>query len=138
MITIHSANAADLSGLGLGALAPSEVEMEERAGGMYELRMTHPMDEGGKWCNIAQYRILRAPAPVRETPLVTLQGSALQDVWEVNVRTRLRLRTAPSVDTGRIIARYRDGTRVVKVGQQGDWFRVIVSDGGAAGWRASG
>lgn len=137
MITIHSANAADLSGLGLGALAPSEVEMEERAGGMYELRMTHPMDEGGKWCNIAQYRILRAPAPVRETPLVKLQGNALQDVWEVNVRTRLRLRTAPSVDTGRIIARYRDGTRVVKVGQQGDWFRVIVSDGGAAGWMHS-
>ena len=76
MITIHEATAADFSGLGLGALAPASAEIEERAGGMFELRMTHPMDADGKWWNIAEYRVLRVNCPVRQTPLVEISGSA--------------------------------------------------------------
>ena len=37
---------------------------------MYELTMTHPMDAEGKWLNIGVGCIVKAPAPVRETPLV--------------------------------------------------------------------
>ena len=48
MITIYAPNAQDFSTLGLGALAPYECTVEEQAGGMYELTMTHPMDAEGK------------------------------------------------------------------------------------------
>ena len=47
MITIYAPDATDFSTLGLGALAPYECEIEEQAGGMYELTICHPMDEGG-------------------------------------------------------------------------------------------
>ena len=47
MITIYAPEAQDFSTLGLGALAPYECTVEEQAGGMYELTMTHPMDEAG-------------------------------------------------------------------------------------------
>lgn len=139
MITIHEANARDFSGLGLGALMPSEAEIEEHAGGMYELRLTHPMDEAGKWWNLTEYRVIKAPAPMRETPLVhlTAASGAAREIWEVNVDTRLRLRTAPSVETGRVIGRYKDGTRVIKTGESGDWTQVIIQQGGARGWMYS-
>ena len=69
MITIYAPEAQDFSTLGLGALAPYECVVEEQAGGMYELSMTHPMDGGGKWLNIGVGCIVKAPAPVRATPL---------------------------------------------------------------------
>ena len=62
MITIYAPDAADFSTLGLGALEPYEVTIEERAGGMYTLSMVHPMDDGGKWMDIAAGCILKAPA----------------------------------------------------------------------------
>lgn len=137
MITIYPADASDFTGLGLGALSPTECTIEERAGGMYELQMTHPMDVGGKWWNIDMWRILRAPAPVRETPLVEM-GHALtavtRRIYRVNVNTHLRLRTEPSTETGKIIGRYRDGVEVVRIGEDGDWLQVIVREGGQVGW----
>ena len=69
MITIYAPDAVDFSTLGEGALAPSECVIEEQALGQYALTMTHPMDAGGKWRMIAPGCILKAPAPVRETPL---------------------------------------------------------------------
>lgn len=140
MVTIHPANAEDFSSLGYGALEPAELEIEERAGGMYELRMVHPMDERGKWWNIAKYRIIKAPAPVRETPLVEMghtTTTVVRKVYRVKVNTRLRLRTAPSTSTGKIIGRYKNGTRVIQTGVSGDWYQVIVQEGGATGWMHS-
>ena len=137
MITIYPADASDFTGLGLGALCPAECSIEERAGGMYELQMTHPMDEGGKWLNIDVWRVLRAPAPVRETPLVEIGHevtAVTRRIYRVNVNTHLRLRTEPSTATGKIIGRYRDGVEVVRIGQEGKWLQVIVREGGAVGW----
>lgn len=137
MITIYPADASDFTGLGLGALCPTECIVEERAGGMYELQMTHPMDKGGKWLNIDVWRVLRAPAPVRETPLVEIGHgvtAVTRRVYRVNVNTHLRLRTEPSTATGKIIGRYRDGVEVVRIGEEGDWLQVIVREGGAVGW----
>ena len=64
MITIYAPNAQDFSTLGLGALAPYECVIEEQAGGMYELTMTHPMDAEGKWLNIGVGCIVKAPLPM--------------------------------------------------------------------------
>jgi phage minor structural protein len=142
MITIHAADATDFSSLGLGTLEPLSYEIEEIAGGKYELTMEHPMDKAGKWWLLAEYRIIKAPAPARETPLVSIgAGSGAQTVtrsiYRVHVNTRLRLRTAPSTSSGKIIGRYKNGTEVVKIGEDGNWFEVIVSEGGATGWMYS-
>ena len=67
MVTIYAPNAQDFSTLGLGALAPYECTVEEQAGGMYELTMSHPMDEAGKWLNIGVGCIVKAPRCVSET-----------------------------------------------------------------------
>ena len=61
MITIYAPEAQDFSTLGLGALAPYECVIEEQAGGMYELTMTHPMDAEGKWLNIGVAASSRPP-----------------------------------------------------------------------------
>ena len=135
MITIHAANAADFSGLGLGALTPASCEIEEQAGGLFELRMVHPMDAAGKWENIAEYRVIKAPAPVRETPLIETNGGGA--VYSVNVNSYLRLRTEPSTSTGKVVGRYKSGTRVVKIGESGAWYEVVIEDGGATGWMHS-
>ena len=74
MITIYAPDAVDFSTLGEGALCPSECVIEEQALGQYSLTMTHPMDAGGKWRMIAPGCILKAPAPVRETPLAVEDG----------------------------------------------------------------
>ena len=128
MITIYEANESNFSGLGLGVLTPSALEIEEKAGGMFELSMTHPMDEDGRWWNIAEYCIIKAPAPMRETPLVSVGASATtvtRQVYKVKVNSRLRLRTAPSTSKGKIIGRYKNGTRVIKTDESGDWYKVI-------------
>lgn len=81
MITIYAPSDTDFSTLGLGALSPYECVVEEQALGQYSLTMTHPMDAGGKWRMIAPGCVLKAPAPVRETPLEVDfdEGDALSD-----------------------------------------------------------
>ncbi len=54
MITIYAPEAQDFSTLGAwGAGALRVRPLEEQAGGMYELTMTHPMDAEGK---VAEHR----------------------------------------------------------------------------------
>ena len=123
MITIYAPNATDFSTLGLGALAPYECVVEEQAGGMYELSMTHPMDGGGKWLNIGVGCVLKAPAPVRETPLAgeDEEGgipaepvTVTRRIYRVRTNTgaNLHLRQGPSTST-KILSKYRPGTEVV-------------------------
>ena len=69
MITIYAPEARDFSTLGLGGAGTLRVHRRGAGGGMYELTMTHPMDAEGKWLNIGVGCIVKAPAPVRETPL---------------------------------------------------------------------
>ena len=144
MITIYAPDAADFSTLGLGALEPYEVTIEERAGGMYTLSMVHPMDDGGKWMDIAAGCILKAPAPVRETPLAVEDGegtipsepeTVTRHIYRVQTNTgaNLHLRQGPSTST-RILSKYRPGTEVVVLSQSGGWGQVIICSSGAAGY----
>ena len=144
MITIYAPNATDFSTLGLGALAPSECVIEEQAGGMYELTMTHPMDEAGKWLNIGVGCVLKAPAPVRETPLAgeDEEGgipaepvTVTRRIYKVRTNTgaNLHLRQGPSTST-KILSKYRPGTEVVVLSQSGGWGKVIVRASGASGY----
>ena len=145
MITIYEPEAQDFSTLGLGALAPYECVIEEQAGGMYELTMTHPMDAEGKWLNIGVGCIVKAPAPVRETPLVESEivgeGEATEPVTvtrkiykvQTNTGANLHLRQGPSTSTA-ILSKYRPGTEVVVLSQASGWGQVIVCSSGATGY----
>ena len=145
MITIYAPEAQDFSTLGLGALAPYECTVEEQAGGMYELTMTHPMDAEGKWLNIGVGCIVKAPAPVRETPLVESEivgeGEATEPVTvtrkiykvQTNTGANLHLRQGPSTSTA-ILSKYRPGTEVVVLSQANGWGQVIVCSSGATGY----
>ena len=144
MISIYAPDATDFSTLGLGALAPYECEIEEQAGGMYELTMSHPMDEAGKWLNIGIGCIIKAPAPVRETPLAveddegvipTEPETVTRRIYRVRTNTgaNLHLRQGPSTST-RILSKYRPGTEVVVLSQSGGWGQVIVCSSGASGY----
>lgn len=139
MITIHSATADDFSTLGIGALSPTEAVVEEHAGAMYQLTMTHPLDERGRWRHLVKYNIIKAPSPTRETPEIAISGSSAQTVTRhiYKVATpkggRLHLRQQPSL-LAKIITKYRPGTEVVRVSRSGDWARVVVCSGGAAGY----
>ncbi len=143
MITIYAPDATDFSTLGLGALAPYEVTIEEQAGGLYELSMAHPMDEAGKWLNIGVGCIVKAPAPVRETPLAVENDGEIpaeptvvtRRIYRVRTNTgaNLHLRQGPSTST-RILSKYRPGTEVVVLSQANGWGKVIVRTNGASGY----
>ena len=143
MITIYAPNATDFSTLGLGALAPYEVSIEEQAGGLYELSMAHPMDEAGKWLNIGVGCVVKAPAPVRETPLAVENDGEIpaeptvvtRRIYKVRTNTgaNLHLRQGPSTST-RILSKYRPGTEVVVLSQANGWGKVIVRTNGASGY----
>lgn len=140
MITVHSGWADDFSSLGLCPLVPIECTVEEHAGGMFQLKMTHPMDKTGKWWHLQKWNIIKAPAPMRETPLLNISaadGNVTRQIYRVNVSSRLRLRTKPSTSSGKIIGRYKSGTEVVRIGESGSWYQVVIKDGGATGWMYS-
>ena len=137
MITVHSGWATDFSSLGLCSLTPVECTVEEQAGGMFQLKMTHPMDKGGKWWHLTKWNIIKAPAPMRETPLLSMSAageSVKRQIYSVDVSSRLRLRTKPSTSSGKIIGSYRSGTKVIKIGEDGSWFQVVLKEGGETGW----
>ena len=136
MITIHEAKAADFTTLGLGALLPSECTVRERAGGMYELKIVHPITEDGRHHRIKPMRIIKAPAPARETPLVEIDqvGTVARDIYKVVTGgARLNMRAGASMES-KVLHAYRPGTEVCRLGVTGDWMQVAVLDGGATGW----
>ena len=141
MITIYEKGAEDYATIGLGVLAPSECTVEEVAGGLFQLRLTHPMDDRMRWTLLSIGRTIKAPAPVRETPLVQIgdPGSTVtRHIYKVTTRgARLRMRAKPSMSS-KIIKSYKPGTEVVRVKVQGDWAQVIIKNGGATGWMWNG
>lgn len=141
MITIHESTAEDFSTLGLGMLTPTECIIEEVERGIFQLSMTHPFDMEMRWALIENDRVIRVPAPIRETPLVEIgnTGSTVtRQIYQVTTSgKRLRLRTKPSDSVGKIIGSYKTGTKVIKIGESGTWTKVILKVGGASGWMAT-
>jgi len=136
MLTIHAPTAEDFASQGLGALLPSEALVEEEAGGMYELKLVQPITGDGRDLLIDVSRIIRTPAPIRETPLVQIGNAGTtvtRYIYEVDVNSRLMLRAKPSTSS-KVLGKYKDKTKVVKIGESGDWYQVIVKSGGATGW----
>ena len=142
MITIYDAKAADFSTLGLGALLPTKCTVSEMAGGMYEMKIVHPITDDMRHDRIKPMRIIKAPAPVRETPQVEIgqSGSVSRSIYKVVTDgRRLYLRVKPDQESKGLHA-YKPGTEVatVELSADGKWRRVIILDGGATGWMWAG
>ena len=146
MINIYPADAEDFSTLGLAVLQPTECTVEEKAGGLMELEMKHPVDDDMKWTYLQNGCIIKAPCAVREAPIVRIldnvPSGATQTVTRAiykvrtNTGARLRLRAKPST-SAKIIRAYKPGTEVVQLSKSGDWSRVVIKSGGATGWMYS-
>lgn len=144
MITVYPADCTDFSNNGLGILQPIECTIHEIAGGAYELNMVHPIDSTNRWTQITNGCFIKAPAPVRESPLYeedatgTTEETVTRSIYSVNTSgMRLNLRQGPSMDA-RIIGSYKPGTEVAKLGESGAWYQVSICDGGAVGYMHGG
>lgn len=138
MITIHSGYADDFGDLGLGILHPSECTITEEDAGAYELQIVHPADTAGRHKLLQPWQIIKAPAPVRETPLVQISAggvSVTREIYKVDTPSgqRLRLRKSPSMNAG-VVSKYKCGTEVIILEESGSWAHVIIQSGGAEGW----
>ena len=72
MICVYPADAIDFSTNGNGVLTPLTAQVTETLNGEYELQLTHPIDETGKWRRLVEGCILRAPVPASMTPRVEM------------------------------------------------------------------
>lgn len=138
MITVHEATAKDFSTLGLGALTPTECAVDEKAGGLYELTLTHPIVEDKRHALLVNGRIIKAMVPMRETPLVEYGAIAQErEIYACHASNnqRLNMRTEPTLDS-HVIHAYKQGTEVAKLeeSEDGEWYRVAICEGGATGW----
>lgn len=86
MITIHEKTATAFDTLGLGAMLPSSCVVAEELNGSYELEMSHPRDEEGKWKRIEEERIIYASTPKGKQPFRIYRTKPTMDGLTVNAR----------------------------------------------------
>ena len=141
MINVYPAAATDFSTLGVTTLSPASCTIEERAGGLFELEMTHPIDADLKWTYLQTGNIIKAPCAIREAPILRVNdniasGSSTKTRAIYKVTTdgrRLRLRAQPS-ESAKILHAYKPGTEVVRMSVSGNWANVVVCSNGQSGY----
>ena len=145
LIAIYAPGAEDFSTNGLGLLLPSECTIEEQANGMYELTLVHPITSDLRWMQIQNGCIIKAEAPMRESPLYEIEAFSTETtttkitrkLYKVDVKTRLRLRAKPNTSS-KILGRYKKGTEVVRLKDMGNgWYQVMIRKGGATGYMSA-
>ena len=141
-ICIYPPYAQDFANNGLGILTPLECTITEEAAGKYELELVHPIDDTLRWAQIQCGCIIRAPAPVRESPLYEIteditDGESVKvtrKIYKANTR-HMYLRKEPKTNTQKltslpvgaqvVLLEHRDGEK---------WARVAKIDGGQVGY----
>ena len=86
MISLFEKTATDFSGHGMMVLDPVTCTVAEVAGGSYTLHMEHPMDAEGKYLELIEERIIKAPVPPTWIPEITLPSVT---VWQTTAATNL-------------------------------------------------
>lgn len=140
-IPVYSPAASDFSTNGMGLMLPKSCTIHGKANGEYELTMVQPIVNDYRWAQAVAGTILKAPAPVRESPLYELTAisggaaTVTRKIYQVKTNGgRLHLRQKPST-SAKILGKYKIGTEVVQLEDNGaGWYRVTVSSGGATGW----
>lgn len=141
MINVYPAVATDFSTLGVTTLEPASCTIEERAGGLFELEMTHPIDADLKWTYLQTGNIIKAPCAIREAPMLRVSdnisgGSSTKTRAIYKVTTdgrRLRLRAQPN-ESAKVLHAYKPGTEVVRLSVSGNWASIIVCSNGQSGY----
>lgn len=141
MINVYPAAATDFSTLGVTTLEPASCTIEERAGGLFELEMTHPIDADLKWTYLQPGNIIKAPCAIREAPILRVNdnvssGTAtkMRAIYKVTTGgRRLSLRTHPN-ESAKVLHAYKPGTEVVRLSVSGNWANVIVCSNGQSGY----
>ena len=85
MICVYPPDCTDFSNNGLGTLEPEDCELSWAVNDLYEVKLTHPIDEVGKWTRLKEGYILRVPVPHGSmTPAVELPDNC----YEMDVTSR--------------------------------------------------
>lgn len=137
MIVIYERDAADFTNNGLGTLDPVSCIVTETMNGSFEVTLTHPIDEAGKFTRIQEERIIRVPVPAGRTPRLQIAGAAGgREIYKVLTGSgeRLHLRSGASLQA-KIIGAYKVGTEVIIIDwlTNAEWSEVITPDG-KRGW----
>lgn len=136
MICVYSADCTDFSNNGLGAVSPLSCSVTETLNGEWELTLTHPIDDLGKWQRLTEGCILRAPVPAAMTPQVGLVSQQYQtDTYDVEIykittkSSPLRLRSGTGTNC-KILGKYKKGREVIVLEKTtSDWYEVTAPDG---------
>ena len=134
-VTIYAADASDFTDNGLGVLEPSSCVVNEIAGGMYELELEHPMDDAGRWMRLQDNRILKAPTPVRDAPIIyTLEEGLTYNIYSVEEKTYIR-----ATANGKKLGKLAKKDKLTQVGEsvvQGSktWVFVTSANTGLTGY----
>ena len=110
----------------LGPVSPQSCTVTETLNGEWELTLVHPIDEDGRWQNLAEGNILRAPVPATSTPQVKLVSqTAGYDLYRITtVRDPLRLRSGTGTNYY-ILGLYPKGAWVVVLSKPNpSWYEV--------------
>lgn len=137
MITLYSKKATDYTTNGLVVLDPYIIsaKISERMNGEYKLDMELAVDQ--RTMVAANEMIIKAPAPIRETPQIDVESTqtVTREIYKVTTGgQRLYLRVKPTTSS-RAIKAYKPGTEVAVLDKSnGQWYKVAVLDGGASGY----
>ena len=74
-IPVYAPDAEDFSSNGLGLMLATECTIEETRNGMYELKMVQPIASDMRWMQVQPGCILKAAAPLRESPPAQMTAS---------------------------------------------------------------
>ncbi|MDY3243275.1 MAG: phage tail spike protein [Candidatus Limiplasma sp.] len=108
----------------------------ETLNGEWELTLVHDIDERGKWTQLSEGCILRAPVPAAMTPSVDLVTQQYQtstyDVQIYKITTRsgpLHLRSGTGTNY-KILGKYKKGREVIVLNKTtSSWYEVTAPDG---------
>ena len=131
MICVFPSDATDFASNGLCVLTPTACSVTETLNGEWELSMTHPLDERGKWTYLQVGNILRAPVPAAMTPRVSLvRQTTGWSVYTITTKSgKLNLRSGPGTNYKRL-GQYAKGKEVVLIAKTNDsWYEVTAPDG---------
>ena len=90
MVVLYEKDASSFEDNGLCVLSPASCVVSEVAGGQYELELTHPFDEHGKYRMLTDERIIKAPVPPTVIPEITLPELK---IWKTTTATDLMSKT---------------------------------------------
>ena len=131
MISIYAADEKDFSSNGLCSLTPSSCQVSQTLNGDWELILTHPLDDQGKYAWLQAGCILKAPVPVDTSPrLKLLAGDDGKDIYRIyKTGAQLKLYSKPSTSSY-CIGRYSNRTEVQVLNKSNpNYFEVITPDG---------